>query len=104
MDMPNAIWTATYKSDRRKHSHRCRYCRKIIAEGDTVVMARVVGRATRCMHEDCASKPFGGSGLTGRDFLEGWGMQYLAACGFRQAQAFMDVSPVFKAAPIAPAE
>lgn len=98
MKMPAAIWPMTYSASRRKHSHRCQCCRKIIAEGEAVLMARVVGKATRCMHEDCAAKPFGGSTLTGRDFLEGWGMEYLAGCGWPQARAWLDAAPINKPA------
>lgn len=96
MKMPPPLWPAVYSSIRRKHSHRCQCCRKIIAEGEAVLMARVVGKATRCMHEACAAKPFGGSSLTGRDFLEGWGMEYLAACGFPEAKAFIETAPIFQ--------
>lgn len=86
----------TYSSSRRKHSHRCQCCRKIIQEGDTVIMAKVVGKATRCMHEACAAKPFAASRFTGREFLEAWGMEYLAACGWEAAKAFMSESPIYQ--------
>lgn len=64
-----------------------------------MLMARVVGKATRCMHEDCASKPYGGTAHPGRDYLEAWGMEYLAACGWKAAKAFLETSPMFRPTP-----
>ncbi|TCL70610.1 hypothetical protein [Rhizobium sp. BK251] len=95
-EMPKPFWSMTYASDRRKHSHRCQCCRKIIAEGDAVIMARVVGKATRCIHESCAKKPYGGSKFSWRDALEAWGMEYLANCGFQKAKDFVETAPIWR--------
>jgi hypothetical protein len=88
----------TYSSSRRKHSHRCWSCNKVVKEGETVLMARVTGKATRCMHENCAAKPYGGSDFTGRDFLEAWGMEYLANVGYEAAKLFMSSAPICRPA------
>lgn len=96
MKIPDAYWSMTYSSSRRKSSHRCWSCRKVIKEGEAVVMARVVGKATRCMHESCAAKPYAASDFSGRDFLEAWGMEYLANVGYLDAKAFIDTAPIFR--------
>jgi hypothetical protein len=96
MKMPDAYWTVTYSSSRRKHNHRCCSCRKIIQDGETVLMARVIGKATKCMHDSCAKSPYGSPGYVGSDFLEAWGMEYLAACGWSQAKSFLNSAPICK--------
>lgn len=93
MKMPAPYWPMTYSSSRRKHSHRCWSCNKVVKEGEEVLMARVSGKATRCMHEECASKPFS-DGFTGRDFLEAWAMEYLSAIGYPEAVSFMNSAPI----------
>ncbi len=93
MKMPVPYWQTTYSSSRRKHSHRCRGCNKVISEGETVLMARVSGKATRCMHEECASKPLA-DGFTGRDFLEAWAMEHLSRIGYPEAVSFMEAAPI----------
>lgn len=105
MKMPAATWPMIYWSSRRKHNHRCQCCRKIIAEGDEVLMAKVVGKASRCVHVACASRPYPtqDSPLTWRDALEGWGMEYLAACGWPEAKDFIETAPIFKPAGVSAA-
>lgn len=96
--MPAATWPMTYSSSRRKHSHRCQCCRKVITEGELVLMAKVVGKATRCLHTACADRPYptATSQLKWRDALEGWGMEYLASCGWKAAKAFIATAPIFR--------
>jgi hypothetical protein len=94
MQMLEATWEMDYSASRRQHHHRCCSCRKIIKDGERVFMARVVGKATRCMHDSCAKSPYGFPGYTGRDFLEAWGMEYLAACGWQKAKQFLATAPI----------
>ena len=49
----NRIFETTYKNDRRKHKHRCRYCRKIILPSMQVLMYRH-NRGTYAVHIECA--------------------------------------------------
>jgi hypothetical protein len=93
MKMPAPYWQMTYSSSRRRHSHRCWGCNKTVKEGESVLMARVGGKATRCMHEECAAKPYA-DGFTGRDFLEAWGMEHLSAIGYQEAASFMETAPI----------
>lgn len=98
MSMPSPIWSMNYSSSRRKSSHRCWCCNKVIKEGEAVLMARVTGKATRCMHEACSEKPYGASAFSGRDYLEAWGMEYLANIGFTAAKTFMSSAPICRPA------
>lgn len=86
MKMPAPTWTAAYSASRRKHAHRCLACNRIVAEGEAVVMARVSGGGTKAAHEACAEREHAG-GLTVRQALEQWGLEYLAATGYREARA-----------------
>lgn len=96
MKTPDAFWSMTYSASRRKHHHRCACCKRIIRDGETVLMARVVGKATRVLHEECAAKPYG-NGHTFRDGLEAWGMHYLAECGWSSAKQFIQTAPICQA-------
>jgi len=98
MKMPNAYWPMTYAADRRNHKHRCACCNKVIQPGAAVFMCKTDSRTTRCMHQECAAKPFGGTAFTGEQFIEAWGMAYLAGCGYKDAKAFMDTNPINKPA------
>lgn len=98
MKMPEPVWAMTYSSSRRKHSHKCWSCNKVLKEGEAVVMARVLGKATRCMHETCAAKPYGASSFKGRDFLEAWGMEYLANVGYPAAKSFLSSAAICRPA------
>jgi hypothetical protein len=98
MKMPEPVWAMTYASSQRKHRHRCWSCNKVVKEGEAVLMARVASATTRCMHEACAARPYGGTSYDGRDFLEAWGMQYLAGVGHQAARSFLASSPICRAA------
>lgn len=84
MKTPDATFELEYKHDRRAHRHRCRCCRRILTEGERVLMARV-GRSGRtwAIHIDpCASVPFVG-GFVWRDAMEAWGQDRLRRQGFK---------------------
>lgn len=89
MRMPDPIWKMIYSSDRRKHSHRCRVCAKIVKQGEVVFMARVMGKKTQVIHETPCSE-FKLDGMTHYELLKYHGMMYLAACGFSEAKKWLE--------------
>jgi hypothetical protein len=97
MKMPDPYWPMVYSSYRRKHSHRCWGCNRVVKEGESVLIARVGSKTTRCMHEECASKPYA-DGFTGRDFLEAWAMEHLSRIGYPAAVSFMATAPICRPA------
>ena len=82
MQLPKPTWETEYKHDRRLHRHRCVHCRKILNEGDRVIMSRVVGRKTKAVHLDCATETHIGV-WTVRDAMEAWGTEFLRSCGWK---------------------
>lgn len=92
--MPAAVWPMTYARSRRKHSHRCQGCRRIIQVGERVIMARVSGKTTRCAHKACAELRTAGGTCTVEELMEAQGMTYLARVGWRQAQRWIETSPL----------
>lgn len=74
MAIPDRIWSAVYRHDRRKHRHRCRCCNRIVNEGEQVIMMRVQ-RGSWLLHEDCADKPHPVG--TWRGAFEAWAGQEL---------------------------
>ncbi|MCR5943944.1 hypothetical protein FG152_24535 [Ochrobactrum sp. XJ1] len=96
MKMPSPYWSMSYSASRRAHNHRCRACSKIIKDDEPVLMARVVGRATKCIHAACADR-LSFNGFNEREYLEAHGMAYLAACGWKDAQRFMETAPICRA-------
>ena len=52
----NRLFETIYAHDRRKHSHRCRCCSRIIKTGERVLMM-LVQRGTWALHAECADKP-----------------------------------------------
>lgn len=94
--MPPAYWAMTYSASRRAHHHRCRCCRKILGEGEAVLMARTAARKTQCLHETCADR-VGPDGYSERDYLEAHGMAHLAACGYAEAKQFLARAAISKA-------
>lgn len=97
MKMPSPTWEATYAADRRKHRHRCRVCCRIIQPGERVLMARVCGGKTKAIHADPCAAARTPEGITESDLLTAHGMEYLARCGYKEARAFLDSSPMFRA-------
>lgn len=64
------MFSTTYRNDRRKRRHRCRFCNRIIQPGERVIMWRPRGqRGYYAAHDDpCADEvqePT--SGVTGRE-------------------------------------
>lgn len=97
MRMPEPIWETVYASDRRGHSHRCRGCNKIVADGEIVLMARVERRKTHVLHSACAGR-VSFDGYTNRQYLEAHAYAYLAACGWEAAKKWLATSPMSRAA------
>lgn len=95
MRMPAPYWPMTYSASRRAHHHRCACCNRIIKDGDSVLMARVA-KGTKCIHEECATCPYGTDGFNYRDGLEAWGMAYLSASGWPEAKQFVATDPIFR--------
>lgn len=107
MRAPSPTWETTYASNRRKHSHRCRCCDRIIAEGERVLMVRLRGyrgNKTWAIHLDprprqpgarngypalraaigCADQPFSDHGTwKWRDAFACWGTEHLRKCGWK---------------------
>lgn len=50
------LFKVVYAHGRRKHSHRCRACWKVMSAGDPALMLRL-GRKTVVIHEECCGKP-----------------------------------------------
>lgn len=94
MRMPDPIWSMTYSAKRRKHHHRCFVCRRVIQDGEPVLMARTRTKVTKCIHETCSDSRATPNGFTARDLLEAHGMQYLARCGWADAQRFLETAPI----------
>jgi hypothetical protein len=87
MRPPSPTWETTYASNRRKHSHRCRCCDRIIAEGERVLMVRLRGfrgNKTWAIHIDpCSGRLHSpDSGWTWRDAFTCWGTEHLRQCGW----------------------
>src|SRR5262245_61215877 len=86
MPTPSPSWESSYRSDRRKHSHRCRCCNRIIKDGERVLMIRLRGfrgNKTWALHiVACADQPHT-NGWTWRDAFECWGTEHLRRCGYR---------------------
>lgn len=58
MRNPERVWVAPYANDRRKHSHRCVACSRIIKAGEPVIMGRPRNETrTKAVHVACADRP-----------------------------------------------
>lgn len=91
MKSPNPIWKMTYKSSRRKHSHRCRECWAVIKEGEEIYMARVKTKVTWCVHTECGDVFIEGSKThTVYDRLRLQGMEHLVKVGFHSLKKDVD--------------
>jgi hypothetical protein len=82
MRPPSPTWELNYASDRRKHSHRCRCCDRIIQAGERVLMIRLRGfrgKKTWALHVvPCADVLHSREGgWTWRDAFEAWGTDHL---------------------------
>lgn len=77
----------TYSASRRKHHHRCQHCRRIVQDGEQVLMARVSGKVTRVLHDtdQCARFVYS-DGITAQELMRQHGLAYLAGCGFSAAR------------------
>lgn len=83
MKRPEPVWETDYKSGRRKHSHRCFCCRKVIKPGERVLMCIYPGPKTRACHIDHADKPYADQdGISVRDVMRHWGLDALKLKGF----------------------
>ena len=70
MKRPDRVWEADYRHDRRKHRHRCRWCNRIVEEGERVLFGRVAPRRTWVVHVACADIPQ--DGMTMREKFHAW--------------------------------
>lgn len=75
MKRPEPFWETDYQHDRRKHSHRCRICNRIINSGERVFMCRVA-KGTFAAHVEHDTQEL-------RDKLTAWGLQGLKRQGWR---------------------
>lgn len=80
--LSKALFPIMYKSDRRKHSHRCRACWKIVEDGEKVFMLRV-NRKTTVLHEACQNCGHTENN-TWLDAFTCWAIQHLIALGFAE--------------------
>lgn len=81
MSRPN-IYECTYAHDRRANRHRCQCCRKIINEGEKVLMWRISAKVSRALHIECAEKP-SFDGLTQKQLAQLHVDEYAKACGYK---------------------
>ncbi len=106
MTNPKALksyWRMNYASDRRKHRHRCRHCNRIVQDGQPVFMARIGdGRKTKVLHVNKCADAIAVHDATELQLLECHGMQYLAGCGSKAAQDWLDASALTKTRPSIP--
>lgn len=83
MKRPEPVWETEYKSDRRKHNHRCFCCKKIIQPGERVLMCLFEGRRTRACHASHAdniyAQPYK---MTVRNVMRHWGLGALKRKGW----------------------
>lgn len=78
MKRPEPIWETDYRSERRKHRHRCFCCNRILQDGDRVVMVRIATRKTRAAHVACADQQHvPDSPRSTREIMREWGLSYL---------------------------
>ena len=68
------LWKMVYSDSRRKHSHRCRVCNKVLSSGEECFMSRI-GNKTKAIHADCGSVRVGDGAIA--DHLELMGCQSL---------------------------
>lgn len=78
------MFPMVYKSDRRKHSHRCRCCWEIVEDSDAVIMLRQSHKLTWVLHDRCAHIPHT-EGNSWRDAFKCWAIKNLVALGYTEA-------------------
>jgi hypothetical protein len=100
MQMPDQTWIMTYSADRRKHSHRCVACSRIVGEGQEVIMLRQ-DRGSKVVHLYPCSTNQHSPGVTYGEAFRLWGIERNARLGFREAKAIVDVHPFFRAGGVA---
>lgn len=83
MKAPAPTWETDYQHDRRAHAHRCHCCKRILATGERVLMAKVASKKTRAIHLECSRLQHGTAAWTWADAMAAWGTDYLIACGWR---------------------
>jgi hypothetical protein len=86
----------TYSASRRKHSHRCTVCRKIVADGAEVIMLRE-DKGSKVVHVEPCSARQHSPGVDHAEAFRLWGVDRNARLGFRDAQAERDAHPFFRA-------
>ena len=70
--MRNApVFETTYRSDRRKHNHRCRCCWRVLRPGDEIVMMRRFFGKTWVIHRACGTQKHS-TGFTWREIFDHW--------------------------------
>ena len=100
MKAPDQSWRMTYSADRRKHSHRCVQCHRIVRSGQEVIMVRR-NRGTYVVHVEPCSNLEHTNGFTYAEAFHFWGVERNAALGFREAKAVVDSHPFFRAGGVA---
>jgi len=96
MKAPDQSWRMTYSADRRKHSHRCVACSRIVGEGQEVIMLRQ-DRGSKVVHVDPCSTNQHSPDVTYGEAFRLWGIERNARLGFRDAKAVVDTHRFFRA-------
>lgn len=82
MKHPNPAFEIDYRHDRRAHRHRCRCCRRVINDGERVVMTRLKGKSWAIHVSPCADLQYGSSAFVWRDAMIAWGNAHLRKLGY----------------------
>jgi hypothetical protein len=82
MSRPN-LYECTYAHDRRNHRHRCQCCRKIINDGESVILWKASSKVSRALHIECADLPIQNLGVTNRELAQLHSDQYAKGCGYK---------------------